>query len=157
MADGNGVSPNASLAPAKRSLSPAEYRQRIDARMKHGLRAKSGPITRRRYYRVRRLEKRVYEMCAWLTPLDGPAVRRYAEAMMLAVDGYAAILDDPQNERLHQIYRSHASAQLEWSRELGLTPRARIHLIKELGLDPKDADAMDKLGELRREFAVVAS
>jgi len=116
----------------KRTLSPAEQRQREHAALRTGLRAKSSSMLRVRNYRTTRLLTRLQEVLADLgRPIQEaelPAARAWAQQEVLATDLFAAIQAGMGGEKALEQYLAVRRLQLSYGTALGLTPAARAQL-----------------------------
>ena len=110
--------------------------------LRHGLYSRTGSSLKLRSRRTRRLVANLREVCPWLNDSDMPTVRAWAELeivsatvfTVLEADGVVSGPDksgDLAPRRLLNEYRQLKATQLQYARELGLTPSARA----ALGLD----------------------
>ncbi len=83
---------------------------------------------------VRRLVNKAYACCPWLTEMDAPTVRAWAEVVKLkaiafnALEGmgiYRVDGDDIIGRRLLADYRQLSQTELAYAKELGFTPASR--------------------------------
>src|SRR5712692_9063910 len=115
-------------AEAKRpyTVTAAAVRQRREAPLRHGLFAGSDAL-RSRGRRVRRLIRRMYAVMHWLQPSDEPTCRAWAELEIVATVVFVelaqagVVSEAGEAKRLLAEYRQLRSAQLAYSRELGMT------------------------------------
>jgi hypothetical protein len=124
------------------------------ARRQHGLYIRSRTGLQVRDRKVRRLMAKLRGACAWLQPSDEPAARGWAELEILASTVFADLMthglknakDEPR--RLLADYRGLRGLQLQYAKELGLTPQARAELgIKALDLlDASPEDYARRVG-----------
>ena len=88
----------------------------------------------RRDQKVRRLTTRVKAALPWLEPGDTPAVRAWSELELLASAAFAELRDegmltlDGNPKALLDTFRKLRLAQLQFERELGMTPAARMSI-----------------------------
>jgi len=86
----------------------------------------------RRDHKVRRLVQRLRTNLPWLEPSDEPAARAWCELQLLAEAAYADLRDNgmltPGGEAraLVDVYTRLRKTQLQFARELGMTPAARL-------------------------------
>ena len=101
--------------------------------LRHGLHATSKSALLLRTRKVRRLAKRVQEACPWIRPEQMPVVRSWCEleyigAAMFTVLETAGVIStrmkdgDLAPRRLLSDYARIKGLQLQYSRELGITP-----------------------------------
>src|ERR1035437_9759881 len=99
-----------------------------------GLYVRASAGLRLRDKKVERLARKVRSVLTWLEPSDYPAVRAWAELEYLAGQVYAALRAGSvvnaagEGKRLLDDYRKLRLAQMVISRELGMTPAARMAL-----------------------------
>lgn len=99
-----------------------------------GLYVRALPGLRLRDKKVERLARKVRGLMAWLEPSDWPAVRAWCELEILAEQVYAALRtlgvlnSKGEGKRLLDDYRKLRTTQAIFSRELGMTPAARMAL-----------------------------
>ena len=99
-----------------------------------GLYVRASVGLRLRDKKVERLARKVRSVLTWLEPSDYPAVRAWAELEYLAGQVYAALRAGSvvnaagEGKRLLDDYRKLRLAQMVISRELGMTPAARMAL-----------------------------
>ena len=114
------------------------------------------PGLRLRDKRVERLACKMRHAMPWLEPSDTPAVRAWAEIEYLCTQVYAALRTfgvlnrEGECRRLLSEYRQMRACQAVWSRELGLTPAARIAIkatATSTALDLADA-ASERIAKL---------
>ena len=97
-----------------------------------GLYVKAAPGIKLRDRKVSRLVRKMRTVMPWLEPADLPAARAWAELEYLAGQVYAVLRIGSvvnakgEGKRLLDDYRKLRQAQLQFSRELGLTPAARM-------------------------------
>jgi len=101
----------------------------------HGLYVKAAPGLRLRDKKVERLARKVRELLTWLEPSDLPSVRAWCELEVLSQHVYAELRThgvlSPETgdaRKLLHDYRQLRQTQATWSRELGMTPAARMNL-----------------------------
>jgi phage terminase small subunit len=86
----------------------------------------------RRDQKVRRLAQKVKAALPWLEDADAPAVRAFCEFELLASAAFAELRDegmltsDGNPKALLDTFRKLRLAQLQFERELGMTPAARM-------------------------------
>src|ERR1019366_8165782 len=103
-------------------------------RAQTGLYVRASAGLRLRDKKVERLARKVRSVLSWLEPSDFPAVRAWAEFEYLAGQVYAALRAGSvinakgEARRLLDDYRKLRLAQAVLSRELGMTPAARMAL-----------------------------
>lgn len=114
-----------------RALTPAERRQRQLAPIKSGLYVRAPNGRQIRDKKVRRLVSKMHDVMPWLAPSDRPACRAWAELEILSSHVFADLVQrgltdeagDPR--RLVSEYRGLRRLQLDYEKELGMTPSAR--------------------------------
>jgi len=100
--------------------------------LKHGLYVKSRNGLRLRDRAVQRLVRRMRLAMPWLEEADYPAMRAWAEMELLAARVYAELKaggfmnGKGEARRLLDDYRRLRGTQIVLSRELGMTPAARM-------------------------------
>ena len=104
-------------------------------RLRHGLYAKSPNVLQLRTRRVRSLAARVREALPWLQDADMPTVRSWAELeiigaavfTILEAGGVTAGVDngDARPRKLLGDYRQLKALQIQYGKELGMTPATR--------------------------------
>ena len=103
-------------------------------RAQTGLYVRASAGYRLRDKKTERLARKVRSVLTWLEPSDFPAVRAWAELEVLATQVFAVLLADSvvnaagEGKRLLDDYRKLRLAQAVYSRELGMTPAARMAL-----------------------------
>ena len=113
--------------PAKRGGPPPRT-----APIKHGLFVRAAEGLRLRDRKVTRLARRMQLVMPWLEPSDLPMARGWAELEVLAGMVYAhlhsvGVIDNRgESRRLLDDYRKLRATQVVLSRELGLSPAARM-------------------------------
>jgi hypothetical protein len=129
--------------------------------LKHGLYVRALPGLKLRDKRVERLARKVRAVCTWLEPSDFPAVRTWCELEYLSGQVYATLRSvgvmnqQLEPRKLLSEYRQLRATQIVLSRELGLTPAARM-MIKATGANaPFDLPAemiasVNEVGESRK-------
>src|SRR5262249_23753641 len=99
-----------------------------------GLYIKSKSGLRLRDEKTRRLTRKLLAACHWFEKSDVPAVRAWCELEILSVQVYAELRQsgvvnaEGEARRLLHDYRQLRQTQAVLSRELGLTPAARMAL-----------------------------
>ena len=111
-------------AQARPGNTNAEKHSLYATRMGYQLRAR----------RVRKLVQRMYDALPWLTEADRPVTRTWADlehkiaAVSVDLDRRGFLNGDGEPRRLLAEYRGLLALQLQYSKELGLTPAARASL-----------------------------
>jgi hypothetical protein len=106
----------------------------VSKRASTGLYVRALPGLRLRDKKVERLARKVRGLMAWLEPSDAPAVRAWCELEILSEQVYAALRalgvlnSKGEGKRLLDDYRKLRATQAIFSRELGMTPAARMAL-----------------------------
>jgi phage terminase small subunit len=119
-----------------------------------GLYVKAAPGLKLRDRKVTRLAVKVRAVLPWLEPADGPAVRAWCELEYLCSQTYAALrafgVVNPRGEarRLLDDYRKLRQTQIVLSRELGMTPAARMAIKASGGRAPLDLAAAMANGDV---------
>lgn len=105
------------------------------ARARFGLYVRSKNGLRARDHRVVALTRKMQAAMPWLSDSDYPAMRSWAQLEILSLGVYADLIQRGifakggfEPRRLLTEYRQLRSAQLSYSRELGLTALARSEL-----------------------------
>jgi len=136
---------------AKRELTPAQLRQRQQAPLKHGIHAKSESAVKIRWRVVRHLVNRMHQAMPWLQASDEPTCRAWAELEYVCAEIFVllrkeGLINPGTNEprRLLSEYRAMRATQLQYARELGMTPAARA----ALGLTVAQGQHADLASEL---------
>lgn len=99
-----------------------------------GLYVRASAGLRLRDKKTERLARKVRSVLTWLEPSDFPAVRAWAELEVLATQVFAVLRAGSvvnaagEGKRLLDDYRKLRLAQMVISRELGMTPAARMAL-----------------------------
>ena len=94
------------------------------------------PSRKVRCEKVRRKQRRVFNALPWLQEPDRPAVRAWAELEVLCELAYEKLRDpsygllnaEGEPRALADLYQRLRRAQLQFSRELGMTARARAEI-----------------------------
>jgi hypothetical protein len=130
-------------------------------RTTHTLYVRAPAGLRLREKKVERLVRKMRGVMPWLEPSDFPACRAWAELETLAAEVYSALRTarvlnvDGDARRLLDDYRKLRQTQVVLSRELGMTPAARLSLksiISNVALDlaamaaPEDAEIQGDAG-----------
>jgi hypothetical protein len=100
----------------------------------HGAYARSKPALEVRARRVGRLVRRMRVAMPWLQDSDIPTCKGWAELEILGATIFAALMTGLSNDKgepraLIDKHRSIRAVQLQYARELGMTPAARKALI----------------------------
>jgi len=121
------------------------------------------PVRVKRDEKVRRLCRRMFKECDWLKEYDRPAVRAWAELEILAGIAFVKLRsegllrDDGSGEVkiLVNVYQRLRRTQLSFSKELGLTARARAEIASNSHHIPIDIEsaAAERIEKLDREDA----
>jgi phage terminase small subunit len=95
---------------------------------------------------VRRLARRIAIECAWITPIDGPMVRAWAQLERLSMEAFERLKDDgimradgTAHPLLSEIVKLRR-AQTQLGAQLGLGPRARGEVSSASRTIPLDID-----------------
>jgi hypothetical protein len=118
----------------RRQLSAVEGHQRAVAPLRTSLYATTDTALRLRNRRVRSLARRVRERLPWIDESDEPTVRVWAELEILGASVFNELMsrgvvnDEGESRRLLDDYRRLRQTQLPYTRELGMSPRARAEL-----------------------------
>jgi hypothetical protein len=106
--------------------------------------ARTKTAVRERDRRMERLAKTAYEFLG-LKPSDRPAVKAWAQMELLATEAYHAIRRNgvEKSIKLFNDYRMFRGTQLQWAKEIGLTPQARLRLTD--GKDEREPDLVTRL------------
>lgn len=136
-------------------MTSAQRRQRQLAPVKSGLYVRATSGTRLRDRKVGRLVQKLREAMPWLEPADEPAVRAWAQLEVLGALVFQELrtngVTNGQGEprRLLAEFRQLRTAQLGYTRELGLTPAAR----EALGVARRREEPGDRLRRYIEERA----
>lgn len=119
-------------------LTPAGKAKASVNALRHGLYAKAGSALKLRSRRVRRLTQKVRQVCPWLEDSDMPTVRAWCELEIIGAAIFTTLETggittglgegDPKPRRLLAEYRALKQTQLQYARDLGLTPASRASL-----------------------------
>jgi hypothetical protein len=121
-------------SPMRADMSPDARNQRQQAAIRTGMYVKARSGLRLRYRKVRRLVRKMHVAMPWLSEVDLPAARAWAELEILASNAFADLYMNGvtsktgEPRRLLSELRQLRTAQLAYERDLGMTPAARMNL-----------------------------
>jgi hypothetical protein len=114
---------------------------------------------KRRDDQIERLTTRIFEVMAWLTPADRPAVQCWARLEYLSDHVWRALKDrglfneDHQLVRLADDFRKIASTQLSYSTALGFTPASRRMIRPDLAAESVNLESVNSALVSRQDTA----